>query len=91
MKLVPILAMFSLNGCRSGLFYKGREDIEEKQSRYLNEERMAFVQNYLENTKDTSSLTTGTSDEGIGTHNAPSDLASEEPSGKNKIFLSNDK
>ena len=52
---------------------------------------MAFVQNYLENTEDTSSLTTGTSDDGIGTHSASSDLASEEPSGKNKIFLLNDK
>ncbi|XP_015752592.1 PREDICTED: uncharacterized protein LOC107332373 isoform X3 [Acropora digitifera] len=59
---------------------EGRDDIEEKQSRYLNEERMAFVQNYLENTEDTSSLTTGTSDDGIGTHSASSDLASEEPS-----------
>ena len=50
---------------------------------------MAFVQNYLKNTEDTSSLTTGTSDDGIGTHSAPSDFASEEPSGKNKIFFFN--
>lgn len=52
---------------------------------------MAFVQNYLENTEDTSSQTTGTSDDGIGTHSASSDLASEEPSGKDKIFLFIDK
>ena len=48
---------------------------------------MAFVQNYLENTEDTSSLATGTSDDGIGSLSEPSDLASEEPGGKNKIFL----
>ncbi|XP_067039718.1 uncharacterized protein [Acropora muricata] len=55
---------------------------EEKQSKYLNEARMAFVQNYLENTEDTRSLTTGTSDDdGIGSHSTPSDLALEEPSG----------
>ena len=79
--------MFSLNGCRSNFFNKGRDDIEEKESRYLNEEKMTIVQNYLENTEDTSSLTTGTSDDGIGTHSAPSDLALEEQGGKNKSFL----
>ena len=68
-------------------FYKGRDHIEEKQSRFLNEERMAFVQNYLENTEDTRSLTTGTSDDGIASQSAPSDLALEEPGGKNKSFL----
>ena len=68
-------------------FYKGRDDIEEKQSRYLNEERIAFVQNYLENTEDTSSLATGTSDDGIGSHSTPSDLTLEEPRGKNKGLL----
>ena len=47
---------------------------------------MAFVQNYLKNTEDTSSLTTETSDDGIGSHSAPSDLALEEPGGKNKSF-----
>ena len=67
---------------------EGRDDIEERQSRYLNEERMAFVQNYLENTEDTSSLATGTSDDdGIGSRSELSDLTSEEPGGKNKIFL----
>ena len=70
---------------------KGRDDIEERQSRYLKEERMAFVQNYLENTEDTSSLATGTSDDGIGSLSEPSDLASEEPGGKNKSFLFNNK
>ena len=48
---------------------------------------MAFVQNYLENTEDASSLATGTSDDGIGSRSEPSDLALEEPGGKNKIFL----
>ncbi|XP_067038392.1 uncharacterized protein [Acropora muricata] len=57
---------------------EGRDDIEEKQSTFLNEEKLAFVQNYLENTEDTRSLATGTSDEGIGSRSAPSDLASEE-------------
>ena len=42
---------------------------------------MTIVQNYLENTEDTSSLTTGTSDDGIGSHSAVSDLALEEPGG----------
>ena len=68
-------------------FYKGHNEIEGKQSRYLNEERMAFVQSYLENTEDTGSLTTGTSDDGFGSHSAPSDLALEEPGGKNKGLL----
>ena len=68
-------------------FHKDRNEVDEKQSRYLNEERMAFVQNYLENTEDASSLTAGTSDDGIGTHSQPSDLASEEPGGKNESFL----
>ena len=49
---------------------------------------MAFVQNYLENTEDASSLTAGTSDDdGIGSRSAPSELASEEPGGKTKSFL----
>ncbi|XP_044172787.1 uncharacterized protein LOC122957005 [Acropora millepora] len=60
---------------------EGRDDIEEKQSRYLNEARMAFVQSYLESAEDTRSLTTGASDDGIGSHSTPSDLALEEPSG----------
>ena len=69
MKLEPTLATFSFNRCSYDFFYKGRDDIEEKQSKYLNEARMAFVQNYLENTEDTRSLTTGTSDDdGIGSH-----------------------
>jgi len=68
-------------------FCKGRNEVEAKQSRYLNEERMAFVQNYLENMEHTGSLTTGASDDGIGSLSAPSDLALEEPGGKNKSFL----
>ena len=48
---------------------------------------MAFIQNYLENTDDARSLTTGTSDDGIGTHSAPSDLALEEPGGKSKSLV----
>ncbi|XP_015752594.1 PREDICTED: uncharacterized protein LOC107332376 [Acropora digitifera] len=58
---------------------EGRDDIEKKQSRFLDDERLAFVQNYLENTDDARSLTTGTSDDGIGSRSAPSDLALEEP------------
>ena len=79
--------MISLNGCSSEFFYKGRDDIEEKQSTFLNEEKLAFVQNYLENTEDTRSLATGTSDEGIGSHSAPADLALEEPGGKSKSLV----
>ncbi|XP_074612538.1 uncharacterized protein LOC141866889 isoform X2 [Acropora palmata] len=58
---------------------EGRDDIEEKQSRFLNEEKLAFVQNYLENTEDTRSLATRTSGDGTESHSAPSDLAWEEP------------
>ena len=79
--------MISLNGCSTEFFYKGRDDIEKKQSRFLDEERLAFVQNYLENTDDARSLTTGTSDDGIGSHSAPSDLALEEPGGKSKSLV----
>ena len=79
--------MFSLNGCSSDFFYKGRNEVEGKQSRYLNEERMALVQRYLENTGDTGNLTTGTSDDGIGSYSEPSDLTLEEPGGKSKSLV----
>ena len=56
-------------------------------SRFLNEEKLAFVQNYLENTEDTRSLATRTSGDGTESHSAPSDLAWEEPGGKSKSLV----
>ena len=53
------------------------------QSRYLDQERFAFVQNYLEKAEDARSMTTETSDSGIpGTHGAPSEFGLEDTSGK---------
>ena len=53
------------------------------QSRYLDQERFAFVQNYLEKAEDARSITTETSDSGIpGTHGAPSESGLEDTSGK---------
>ena len=46
-----------------------------------------MIENYLKNSEDTHSLTTGTSDEGIGSHSAPTDLAMEEPCGKSKSLV----
>ena len=53
------------------------------QSRYLDQERFAFVQNYLEKAEDAQSMTTETSDSGVpGTHGAPSEFGLEDTSGK---------
>ena len=52
-------------------------------ARYLDQERFAFVQNYLEKAEDAQSMTTETSDSGIpGTHGAPSEFGLEDTSGK---------
>lgn len=53
------------------------------QSRYLDQERFAFVQNYLEKAEDAQSMATETSDSGIsGTNGAPSEFGLEDTSGK---------
>ena len=52
-------------------------------SRFLDQERLAFVQSYLEKAEDARSMTTETSDSGIpGTHGTPSEFGVEEISGK---------
>ena len=52
------------------------------QTKYLDQERLAFVQRYLEKAEDARSVTTETSDSGMqGTHGAPSELGIDEASG----------
>lgn len=57
--------------------------------KYLDQEELAFVQEYLEKAEDARSMTTETSDSGMpGTHSAPSELGMDEKSGKlNNTFL----
>ena len=59
------------------------------QAKYLDQEKLAFVQDYLEQAEDVRSMTTETSDSGMpGTHGAPSELGIEETSGKlNATFV----
>ena len=53
------------------------------ETKYLDQEKLAFVYDYLEKAEDARSITTETSDSGmLGTHGAPSELAAEETSGK---------
>ena len=67
-------------------------DITERrsinQSRYLDQERLAFVQSYLENAEDARSMTTETSDSGVpGTRGTPSEFGLEDTSGKSANTL----
>ena len=62
-------------------------DITERrssnQSRYLDQERLAFVQSYLENAEDARSMTTETSDSGVpGIRGTPSEFGLEDTNGK---------
>ena len=53
------------------------------QAKYLDQEKLEFVQSYLEKADDARSVTTETSDSGmLGTHGTPSELGMEETSGK---------
>ena len=45
-----------------------------EKTKYLDSEKEAFVQSYLQNLRETHSMVTETSDSGITTHGAPSDL-----------------
>jgi len=55
---------------------------------YLDQERLAFIQSYLETADDARSMTTETSDSGMpGTRGAPSELGMEEESGKAILYL----
>ena len=71
----------------SNLYRKARGEDEEsresekKQKGFLAEDKYAFVQRYLENVHETHSATTETSDSGIKTHGAPSELGMEDISG----------
>ena len=71
----------------SELYYKAKEEDvirggEKKQEQFLGIEKYAFVQRYLENVSETHSFTTETSDSGIKTHEATSELGMEDISGK---------
>ncbi|XP_068741966.1 uncharacterized protein [Montipora capricornis] len=59
---------------------KGPDGHKGEQSRYLDEERMAFVQNYLEGADDARSVKTETSDSGMETRSIPSEFEMEERS-----------
>ncbi len=55
----------------------------EEKTKYLDAEKEAFVQSYLQNIHETHSVTTETSDSGIRTHGATSDFGEmEDVSGK---------
>ena len=56
-------------------------------SRYLDEEKLAFVQNYLERAEDAHSVKTETSDSGMETRSAPSEFEMEERNGKAAVLL----
>ena len=62
----------------SDLYCKAKDEeiwkTEAKQKRFLGEDKYVFVQRYLENIDDACSYTTLTSDSGIRTHGAPSEL-----------------
>ncbi|KAL9959133.1 hypothetical protein ACROYT_G036221 [Oculina patagonica] len=59
---------------------KGAQEISVgDEARYVDSEKYAFVQSYLQNIRDeTQSMTTETSDSGIRTHGAPSDIGMED-------------
>ena len=75
----------------SELYHKGIEEEvrggEKKEERFLADEKYAFVQRYLENLQERQSLITETSDSGIKTHGATSELGMEDISG-NYLLLS---
>ena len=58
------------------------------QAKYLDQERLAFVQSYLEKAEDARSMTTETSDSGMpGTHGTASQLGMEDTTGTTKVFF----
>ena len=75
----------------SELYYTGKKEDaregEKREERFLADEKYAFVQRYLENVSETHSFTIETSDSGIKTHGAPSELGMEDISG-NYLLLS---
>ena len=67
---------------------KGPDGHKGEHPRCLDEERMAFVQNYLERADDARSVKTETSDSGMETRSALSELEMEERTGKAVVFFS---
>ena len=68
------------------MYCKARdEEIEESkreaEAKYLDSEKFAFVQSYLQNI-ETHTMITETSDSGIRTHGEPSDFEMQDVSGK---------
>lgn len=68
---------------------------EEKRYPYLNQEKVDFIRNYLKQTPqpkeqtkevDSHSVTTETSDSGIGSKSTPSEVGTEGTSGKLKAL-----
>ncbi len=80
------------------LCYKGREAGETdegtdepeitrlQKGKLMEPGKFAFVQKYLEDVQDTRSMTTETSDSGLATHPAASELGTDEISGKYNIY-----
>lgn len=75
----------------SNLYCKSRDEEtarskKEVETKYLDSEKLAFVQSYLQNIQEVHSMTTETSDSGIKTHGEPSDFEMEAISGKYNLF-----
>jgi len=61
----------------------------ENQAKYLDQERLAFVQSYLEKAEDARSMTTESSDSGMpGAHGTASELGMEDTTGTTIVFFS---
>ena len=75
----------------SDMYSKAKDEEMSKrkrnQERFLAEEKYGFVQRYLENLHETHSFTTETSDSGIKTHGATSELGMEDISGDYILLL----
>jgi len=78
----------------SSLFCKARdqniEESEKKEERFLGEEKYEFVERYLENVHNVHSAMTETSDSGVQTHGAQSELGMEDISGDTHTALFKD-
>jgi len=60
----------------------------KNQAKYLDQERFAFVQSYLEKAEDARSMTTETSDSGVpGTRGTASELGMEDTTGTTIVFF----
>lgn len=77
----------------SSLYRKPKDtemgEIGKERERFLGDEKYAFVQRYLENAHEALSALTETTDSGIKTHGAPSELGVEDISGNYGRVLTN--